>query len=306
MIWTLIIAGGAVALAFYLLMDVATVPARERAGSIRRASGYGKTRTISSSTVLDDGTFKDRAILPMKTGLARAVLRITPRASVETVSNKLLRAGLNRKVSPTGYLASKGVLCFAGFVGGQIFASAAGALASKALLLGFVGALVGFMLPDTVVTMKTRGRKEDLRAELPDALDLLAVSVEAGLGFDGAISKLTEHMDGPLADEFALALGEMRIGESRQNALTKMMKRVDTPEFSAFVRAIIQADQLGISLGRILKVQASDTRNRRQLAAEERAMKAPIKMLFPTVIFIFPAMFIVVLGPAFMNLSELF
>jgi tight adherence protein C len=306
MIWTLIIAGGAVALAFFLLMDIATLPSRERAGSIRRAAGYGKNRVISSSSVLDDGTFRDRALIPMKTGLARGVLRITPRASVETVTNKLLRAGLNRKVSPTGYLASKAILCFLGFVGGQVFASLAGALASKALLLGLVGALVGFMLPDSVVTMKTRGRKEVLRAELPDALDLLAVSVEAGLGFDGAISKLTEHMEGPLADEFALALGEMRIGESRSNALTKMMKRVDTPEFSAFVRAIIQADQLGISLGRILKVQASDTRNRRQLAAEERAMKAPIKMLFPTVIFIFPAMFIVVLGPAFMNLSELF
>jgi tight adherence protein C len=306
MIWTLVIAGGAVALAFFLLMDIATLPARERAGSIRRASGYGKNRVVSSTTVLDDGTFRDRALIPMKTGLARGVLRITPRASVETVTNKLLRAGLNRKVSPTGYLASKAILCFLGFVGGQVFASVAGALASKALLLGFVGALVGFMLPDTVVTMKTRGRKEDLRAELPDALDLLAVSVEAGLGFDGAISKLTEHMEGPLADEFGLALGEMRIGESRSNALTKMMKRVDTPELSAFVRAIIQADQLGISLGRILKLQASDTRNRRQLAAEERAMKAPIKMLFPTVIFIFPAMFIVILGPAFMQLSELF
>jgi tight adherence protein C len=306
MIWPLLIAGGAVALAFFLLMDIATVPARERSGSIRRAAGYGKTRAITSSSVLDDGTFRDRALVPMKTSLARVVLRVTPRASVETVTNKLLRAGLNRKVSPTGYLASKAILGFVGFVGGQVFASLAGALASKALLLGFVGALVGFMLPDTVLTMKTRTRKEILRAELPDALDLLAVSVEAGLGFDGAISKLTEHMEGPLADEFALALGEMRIGESRSNALTKMMKRVDTPELSAFVRAIIQADQLGISLGRILKVQASDTRQRRQLAAEERAMKAPIKMLFPTVIFIFPAMFIVILGPAFMNLSELF
>jgi tight adherence protein C len=306
MIWLLIIAGGAVALAFFLLMDVATLPARERSGSIRRAAGYGKTRAVSGSSVLVDGTFKDRALLPMKTGLARAVLRITPRASVETVTNKLLRAGLNRTVSPTGYLASKGILAFVGFVGGQVFASVAGALASKAVLLGVAFAFVGFMLPDVVVTLKTRGRKEVLRAELPDALDLLAVSVEAGLGFDGAISTLTEHMDGPLADEFALALGEMRIGESRQNALTKMMKRVETPEFSAFVRAIIQADQLGISLGRILKVQASDTRNRRQLAAEERAMKAPIKMLFPTVIFIFPAMFVVILGPAFMNLSEIF
>jgi tight adherence protein C len=306
MIWPLIIAGGAVALAFFLLMDLATLPARERMGSIRRAAGYGKTRVVSSSSVLDDGTFKDRALMPMKTGLARAVLRITPRASVESVTNKLLAAGLNRKVSPTTYLASKAILGFLGFVGGQVVASLAGVLASKTLLLGIAFAFVGFMFPDVVLTLRTRGRKEVLRAELPDALDLLAVSVEAGLGFDGAISKLTEHMDGPLADEFALALGEMRIGESRQNALTKMMKRVGTPEFSSFVRAIIQADQLGISLGRILKLQASDTRNRRQLAAEERAMKAPIKMLFPTVIFIFPAMFIVILGPAFMNLSELF
>jgi tight adherence protein C len=306
MLWLLILAGGSVALAFFLLMDVASQPARERNSSIRRAAGYGKSRVVARSSVLDDGTFKDRALLPMKTGLARAVLRITPRASVETVTNKLLAAGLNRKVSPTSYLASKAILGFAGFVGGQVFASLAGALASKALLLGIAFAFVGFMVPDVFVTLRMRSRKEILRAELPDALDLLAVSVEAGMGFDGAISKLTEHMDGPLADEFALALGEMRIGESRQNALTKMMKRVGTPEFSSFVRAIIQADQLGISLGRILKLQASDTRNRRQLAAEERAMKAPIKMLFPTVIFIFPAMFIVILGPAFMNLSELF
>jgi tight adherence protein C len=306
MLWLLILAGGSVALAFFLLMDVASQPARERSSSIRRAAAYGKSRVVARSSVLDDGTFKDRALVPMKTGLARAVLRITPRASVETVTNKLLAAGLNRKVSPTSYLASKAVLGFLGFVGGQVFANLAGALASKALLLGIAFAFVGFMVPDVVLTLKTRGRKEVLRAELPDALDLLAVSVEAGMGFDGAISKLTEHMDGPLADEFALALGEMRIGESRQNALTKMMKRVGTPEFSSFVRAIIQADQLGISLGRILKLQASDTRNRRQLAAEERAMKAPIKMLFPTVIFIFPAMFIVILGPAFMNLSELF
>jgi tight adherence protein C len=306
MLWLLIIAGASIALAFFLLMDVATQPARERSGSIRRAAGYGKHRVAASSRVLDDGTFRDRALMPMKTGLARAVLRITPRASVETVTNKLLRAGLNRKVSPTSYLASKAILGVGGFIGGQVFASLAGALAARALLLGIVFALVCFMLPDVFVTLKTRARKEILRAELPDALDLLAVSVEAGLGFDGAISKLTEHMDGPLADEFALALGEMRIGESRQNALTKMMHRVETPELSAFVRAIIQADQLGISLGRILKVQAGDTRSRRQLAAEERAMKAPIKMLFPTVIFIFPAMFIVILGPAFMNLSELF
>jgi tight adherence protein C len=165
---------------------------------------------------------------------------------------------------------------------------------------------MGLMLPDTVVTFKAKGRRDRIQAELPDALDLLAVSVEAGLGFDGAITKLTEHMDGPLAEEFGLTLGEMRIGESRSEALKKMAERVGSPAMSAFTRAVIQADQLGISLGRILRLQAAEARNRRQAAAEERAMKAPIKMLFPTVLFIFPAMFIVILGPAFMNLSKLF
>jgi tight adherence protein C len=143
-------------------------------------------------------------------------------------------------------------------------------------------------------------------ADLPDALDLLAVSVEAGLGFDGAISKLTEHMEGPLIDEFELALGEMRVGESRSEALKRMAERVPAQEMASFVRAIIQADQLGISLGRLLRVQATDARLKRQAAAEEKAMKAPIKMLFPLVMFIFPAMFIVILGPAFLNLGKLF
>jgi tight adherence protein C len=113
-------------------------------------------------------------------------------------------------------------------------------------------------------------------------------------------------MDGPLTEEFGLTLNEIRIGESRQDALKKLSERADTPEISGFTRAIIQADQLGISLGRILRVQATDTRQRRQAAAEEKAMKAPIKMLFPTVLFIFPAMFLVVLGPAFLNLSKIF
>ena len=180
------------------------------------------------------------------------------------------------------------------------------------LLLGsavsFVGTLfftvgfgfAGFAFPGIYVSMKARGRREQIRAELPDALDLLAVSVEAGLGFDGAVDKLTDNLEGSLADEFALTLGE-----SRHDALKKLAVRVDTPEVAAFSRAIIQADQLGISLGRILKVQAADSRNRRQMAAEEKAMKAPIKMMFPTVLFIFPAMFLVVLGPAVLSLKEI-
>src|SRR4029077_4656897 len=113
-------------------------------------------------------------------------------------------------------------------------------------------------------------------------------------------------MSGPLVREFALLLSEIRIGEARQTALKNMATRVDAPELSSFVRAVVQADQLGISLGRILRVQAADSRLRRQAAAEEKAMKAPVKMLFSTVIFIFPAMFLVILGPALLNFSHAF
>ena len=168
------------------------------------------------------------------------------------------------------------------------------------------GGALGLRGPEICLSMKTRARREAIRSELPDALELLAVSVEAGLGFDAAVAKLVDHMEGPLIDEFSLTISEIRVGENRTTALRKMAERVDATELSNFVRAVVQAEQLGLSLGRILRVQATDTRLRRQAAAEEKAMKAPIKMLFPTVFFIFPALFIVVLGPAFLNILSVF
>jgi len=292
------------ALAAFLIGEVATLPSRQREGSIRRAANYGDMRRPISG--LQQESFRDRALGPASTAMARVVLRLNPKSTVESISMKLLGAGLGRSVSATTYLAAKAMFAGAGIPVGATLAASADKSGAVGMLLMAVFAAIGFVLPDTFVTMKARSRKEQIRSELPDALDLLAVSVEAGMGFDGAISKLTEHMKGPLVEEFTLTLGEMRIGESRENALRKMADRVSIPELAAFTRAIIQADQLGISLGRILRVQATDTRNRRQAAAEERAMKAPIKMLFPTVVFIFPAMFVVILGPAFLNLAKLF
>jgi tight adherence protein C len=238
--------------------------------------------------------------------LAHTVLRVNKRTTVGKVSTKLMGAGLGRAISPQTFLATKALAACGAFVGGAFLGAIAGKGGAMAALLAFVFAGLGFLVPDIVVSFKGRSRREKIRSELPDALDLLAVSVEAGMGFDGALQKLTEHMEGPLIEEFGLALGEMRIGESRRNALQKMAARVDTPEIASFIRAIIQADELGISLGRILKVQAADTRNKRQAAAEEKAMKAPIKMLFPTALFIFPAMFIVILGPALLDLGKVF
>jgi tight adherence protein C len=280
---------------------VATLPSRERARSMRRATTYGFIRIASP---LDNQRLRERALEPLRETFAKWVLKVNPRTSMESISLRLLGAGLGRRLSPTGFLAAKGFLAVGGALVGILFMSVIG----SGLGLLFMGAFGagGFIAPDYFVSLKAKARREKIRADLPDALDLLAVSVEAGLGFDGAIAKLTEHMEGPLAEEFGLSLGEMRIGESRQDALKRMSERVDAAELSSFTRAIIQADQLGTSLGRILRVQAADTRMRRQAAAEERAMKAPIKMLFPTVLFIFPAMFLIILGPAFMNLEKIF
>jgi tight adherence protein C len=290
-------------LAAFLIGEVATLPARQREGNLRRASSYGRHRRASSGQGQE--SFRERAVEPMKMGLAHAVLKLSPRMSVDKVSRKLMGAGVGRTLSPTSFLAGKAVFAVLGFMGGTFLGGIAGK-GSLGVLLALLFGFLGFLTPDMFVSFKARARREVVRAELPDALDLLAVSVEAGLGFDAAIQKLTEHMEGPLVEEFALSLSEMRIGETRQHALEKMVQRVQAPELAAFVRAIIQADQLGISLGRILRVQATDTRNKRQAAAEERAMKAPIKMLFPTALFIFPAMFIVILGPAFMNFKGVF
>jgi len=297
----LIIAVACLAGAVFLAGEVATLPSRERSRSMRRATTYGFVRIASP---LDKQRLRERAFEPLRETFAKWVLKVNPRTSMEAISLRLLGAGLGRRLSPTGFLAAKGFLAVGGALMGVLIVSATG----SGLGLLFMVALGagGFIAPDYFVSLKAKGRRETIRADLPDALDLLAVSVEAGLGFDGAIAKLTEHMEGPLAEEFGLSLGEMRIGESRADALKRMSERVDAPELSSFTRAIIQADQLGTSLGRILRVQAADTRMRRQAAAEERAMKAPIKMLFPTVLFIFPAMFLIILGPAFLNLEKIF
>lgn len=287
------------AAAAVLVGELITLPVRERDGSVRRATTYGDRR---SPAELAMEPLRERALSPLKQKVARAVLRLNPKLTVENVTFRLLCAGLSRRISPLGFLSAKGLLA----VGGIVFGVLLGAGSMTSVFLALLFGATGFIGPDLLLTQRTKSRRERVRAELPGALDLLAVSVEAGLGFDGAISKLTEQTDGPLAEEFALTLSEIRIGESRSEALKKLGERVESPEMSSFVRAIVQADQFGISLGRILRAQATDSRLRRQAAAEERAMKAPIKMLFPTVMFIFPAMFLVTLGPAFLNLKTVF
>jgi tight adherence protein C len=289
----LIVALALLGMAAFLVAEAVTVPARQRALSLQRVTSYGRPRTSPAT-----GSARLAAALGRTRGpLARIALRLNPRTSEESVRAKLLTAGLAHRITPTTFLAAKAALGL-----GVLAVGIATNPGMTGILLGLGFGVLSFLLPDLLLTARASRRRESIRAALPDALDLLTVSVEAGLGFDAALAKLSEYLEGPVAEEFALTLNEMRVGESRQEALKRLAERVNAPELGSFTRAIIQSDQLGMSLGRILRSQAEDTRNRRQTEAEEKAMKAPIKMLFPTVLFIFPAMFLVILGPAVINL----
>ena len=289
--------------AVYVLLTGLTVRQREVALSVRRAKRYG---TRNQRELETRRSVNDRLLGPMAARLASVTMRLMPKTNPDQVANKLLSAGLARSLSPQAYLALKAGLAGL-FILFGLFVTITGAMAPAfGFLIAMMGAAIGFIAPDFVINNRIRGRKDRMRAELPNVLDLLCVSVEAGLGFDQALVKLNERMEGPLVDEFGLVLHEMRIGQSRSAALKNLSKRVEAAEVAQFARAIVQADQLGISLSRILRVQSQDMRLRRQLAAEEKAMKAPVKMLFPTVIFIFPSMFVVALGPAALNLMKSF
>jgi tight adherence protein C len=169
-------------------------------------------------------------------------------------------------------------------------------------MLSVALAVSGYVLPGALLDRRAGARRERVDGALPDALDLLAVTVEAGLGLYGAVAKVVESTQGPLAEEFALCLAEMRVGESSSGALKRLGARTGSSDVRSMARTMIQGEELGLSLAKTLRGLADDARRRRQAVAEERAAKAPVKMLFPAALFIFPALFIVILGPAVLTL----
>ncbi len=299
----IVLAIGMFAAATFLLLSGLTVRQREVAVTLRKAKRYG---IQSQREVETRRSVNDRILGPLTAKVAGVTQRLLPRTDPNVVANRLMAAGLARSMSPQMYLAIKGGLVFLAVAFGAVVLLSGVVAPVIGLLVALGGAAIGYIAPDFFINSRTRARRELMTMELPNVLDLLCVSVEAGLGFDAAVAKLSERMVGPLVDEFGLVLHEMRIGESRSEALKNLSERVDVREVSQFCRAIIQADQLGIALSRILRVQSHDMRVRRQLAAEEKAMKAPVKMLFPTVLFVFPSMFVVALGPAALNLMQTF
>lgn len=240
--------------------------------------------------------------LPLVRGLARLALAVRPGLDGEGLALRIGAAGLGRRISSETYLAAQGaVLALAVALGVVVAASGS---ASSGLLIALAGSACALVVPERLLARFAARRAEAIRVALPGALDLLAISVEAGLGFDAALTRVAEAIDGPLADELALMLSEIRVGEARTVALERLVERAGVDAVGSFARAVIRADQLGTSLSHTLRAQATDARGRRQVAAEEKAGKAAVKMLIPTVVFIFPALFVVVLGPPLMSFGS--
>jgi tight adherence protein C len=242
--------------------------------------------------------FSQRVLAPSFLRVARFLSRFTPRSNVEKLRQNLIEAGSPPKLGISEFLGLRIVL--AGVCGGMIFFlfAISGSSLMRLLLFPIIVAGVGYMIPGIWLSRKIKDRKKIIQLALPDAIDLLTISVEAGLGFDPALHRVADKWDNELTFEFRRMLHEMRIGKSRRESMRELANRCNVDDLNVFVSSIIQADQLGVSITQVLRTQSRQLRIRRRQRAEEAAHKAPIKMLFPMALLIFPALYAVILGPA--------
>ncbi|MBX5493294.1 MAG: type II secretion system F family protein [Chloroflexi bacterium] len=251
--------------------------------------------------------FSERVLQPIIRKLASYGERFTRRGGstrgpqrrnerIERTRRRLTLAGNPNRWTASDWL---GVKLFAGLLGGGLGAVLIMLLTDPAfLLLGVVvGAVIGFIAPEFWLSRKIAARQKEIVRTLPDVLDLLVISVEAGLGFDAALARVVAKSDNALTQELNRVMAEMRVGRPRREALRDMVARTEVPDLANFVSALIQAEQLGVSVSQVLHVQAEHLRVVRRQRAEEQAQQAPLKMLFPMLIFIFPALCIIILGP---------
>jgi len=239
----------------------------------------------------------ERTLRPLASKLSGVAQRFASPQKVSRTENRLAMAGNPGDIRTVDFLGMK--LAVAAILGIGFFALG---LLTGSPMFGIVGAgtlgLLGFFLPEMWLSRRIKKRQKEILLAVPDTLDLLTISVKAGLSFDGALSKVVEKVQGALSDEFRRALAEIRVGKVRREALRDIVGRTDVPALSNFIGAIVQAEQLGVPIAKVLQVQSEQLRIERRQRAEEAAAKAPIKMLFPLVGCIFPSMFIVILGPA--------
>ena len=254
-------------------------------------------RTMTLSELELQQPFSQRVLIPLARAILGTLGKYGPKQSAERLRVSLQQAGNPGNLNPVMFsgiriaLAVILLLLFS-FVTFRTMAF------FQALMYTAIGGALGYLLPGIWLGQQIKKRKKNIVKALPDALDLLTISVEAGLAFDSALQRVTEKWENELSKEFKRVLTDTRLGRARRDALKDMAQRCGVDDVQTFTAAVIQAEQLGVSIGKILRIQADQMRVRRRQRAEEAAQKAPIKMLFPMVFLIFPALFVVILGPA--------
>jgi tight adherence protein C len=249
-------------------------------------------------------SFTERVLLPLVSRFGNATRRLTPLDARRRLAHKLVLAGNPRGWDAEKVAAFKMLGAGAGFVLSFLLARAGHAQASRSIGMAILLVVIGFFGPDAMLTRIGRDRQEQIRRSLPDTLDLITITVEAGLGFDAALSQVLQHVPGPLTQEIGRTLHEMRLGVSRVDAFRHLAKRTDVEELRSFVLAMVQADTLGVSITKVLRAQTKQLRTKRRQYAEEKAMRVPVKILFPLIFCILPALFVVILGPGIIQIAE--
>ncbi|MDD2485426.1 MAG: type II secretion system F family protein [bacterium] len=249
--------------------------------------------------------FLERIVGPASRKGLDFVVKYTPQHVKDRIRKRLAMAGNPHNLHSEEFLAIKLITFVSLPLGVLLFCHIVGFKSQLTMLFTMVFFVLGFLLPDSYINQAIKLRQKQIQNTLPYFLDLMVVGMEAGLGFDAAVNRVIQKSRGPLSDEFNRALQEIRIGKHRREAMRDIANRAGVDDLSTFLAAIIQADELGISIGNVLRVQAQQFRVKRRQRAEEAAMKLPVKMLFPLVFCIFPAIFIVLLGPAVLIVKDI-
>jgi len=243
-------------------------------------------------------SFSARVLKPAVKRWSNSLGNRSPASALEKTRVKLAQAGNPSGMGPIEFIGLRYLVALGLGGGFFVLVLVSGMGITYSLLLGMVCGILGFVLPNIWLDRKRKARRKEITRSLPDAIDLLTISVESGLGFDPALQRVAEKWDNALTREFARVLSEMRIGKTKREALREMSLRADEDSLTTFVSSVIQADTLGVPITQVLRIQSEAMRVKRRQRAEEMAQKAPLKMLFPMVFLIFPALYVVILGPA--------
>jgi tight adherence protein C len=291
---------GIVAAAILAVAHAVRLGRRGTSQAVANVAAYGYGSSVPLTTTRQ--AKRTESNLRLEHSLARIARRLSSADYESTLRLRLLQAGLYG-FRPSRFLMIRVLSTLALGALGFFYARTAPNDAWRMMMIAG-GPVLGFMLPDSMLSMRIRRRQDRIERDCADMIDLLAITVQAGLGLDHALKLTSDRIEGPLSDEIRLMLNEIRVGESRPEALKRLAERAPTPTIRSFARAMTQSEQMGVSIGHTLKALAGDARTRKRLAAEELAQKAPIKMIFPLASCFFPAILMIAAGPGVLALMQ--